>query len=110
MNSLSWMLYLAEVSHSLSVAAMIGAFVSGLAIMFHGTSSATYGDEFLVHRPLAWTCVAALLIACALPSKETVYAIAASETGEQALKSKTATKAIQALDAWLDKQIKGESK
>lgn len=43
--------------------------------------------------------------AVALPSRETVLAIAASEMGERALQTPTATKAFKALDAWLDKQI-----
>ncbi|WOF44326.1 hypothetical protein KNJ79_05185 [Sphingopyxis indica] len=40
-----------------------------------------------------------------VPSKETFYAIAASEMGEQALKSPIMTKAGKALEQWLDKQL-----
>lgn len=40
-----------------------------------------------------------------MPSKDTVYAIAASEMGESVLKSETGSLATQALNAWLKKQI-----
>ena len=48
-----------------------------------------------------------LMLSVVVPSQETIYAIAASETGETALKSDTGGKAVQALNAWLDRQIKG---
>lgn len=40
-----------------------------------------------------------------VPPQETFYAIAASEMGEEIVKSETAGKAMKALDAWLDRQI-----
>lgn len=43
--------------------------------------------------------------AALLPGRDTVYAIAASEMGEQALKTPLAGKAEKALEAWLDHQI-----
>lgn len=43
--------------------------------------------------------------AVALPTRDTVLAIAASEMGERALQTPTAGKAFKALDSWLDKQI-----
>lgn len=49
--------------------------------------------------PLLW------VFAAAVPPKETIYAIAASEMGEELMKTPTATKAVKALDAWLDKQL-----
>lgn len=45
-------------------------------------------------------------IGCILsPTRETMYAIAASEVGEDVLNSPTGSKAVRALDAWLDRQI-----
>lgn len=48
---------------------------------------------------LCWT------IAVFCPSQETVYAIAASEMGESALNTPLASKAGQALEAWIDSKI-----
>lgn len=46
----------------------------------------------------------------ALPDRNTVYAIAASELGERALETPTASKAVAALNAWLDRQIQAPAK
>jgi hypothetical protein len=40
-----------------------------------------------------------------IPSRDTMYAIAASEMGEDVLNSETGGKAVEALNAWLDRQI-----
>jgi hypothetical protein len=48
------------------------------------------------------------LTASIIPSKETVYAIAASEMGENVLNTQTGDKAVKALNAWLDRQITQE--
>ena len=52
----------------------------------------------------------ASLASALTPSKETVYAIAASETGEEVLNSGVETRATKALEAWLDKQIEEQTK
>jgi hypothetical protein len=51
---------------------------------------------------VALACIAIRVV---IPPKDTLYAIAASQTGEQMIKSPTAQKVVQALDAWLDRQI-----
>jgi len=53
-----------------------------------------------------WIVPVLIFFAVITPSRNTVYAIAASELGEEVLKSPVATKAGQALEAWLDAQIK----
>lgn len=47
-----------------------------------------------------------MLICAVLPAQSTVYAIAASQVGEQVLKTPLAGKAEHALESWLNKQIK----
>lgn len=59
-------------------------------------------------RGLRWPLAvwAAVLVSTNfIPSRDTFYAIAASEMGEQALKTPIATKAGKALEKWLDEQI-----
>ena len=51
-----------------------------------------------------------LILTIITPRSEAVYAIAASEMGEQILKTPTASKAVKALESWLDKQIRENSK
>jgi DMSO reductase anchor subunit len=104
MNSLSWMLYLADVSRGITIgmASLIAA--SSLGIFMMWVSHCIDGNR----APPKWlhiiTALAIFLVAI-IPSRDTIYAIAVSEMGEDALKSKTDGKAFTALDAWLDKQV-----
>lgn len=114
MNNLSWFLYLADVLSNVGfLFVCIG--VIGMTIAAILVLCAVIVDEMrreAAIKFLKWcvgvfcSCLALLFLATLIPSKETMYAIAASELGEEALKTPTANKAIKALDAWLDKQIK----
>jgi hypothetical protein len=44
-------------------------------------------------------------LAAFVPSKDALYAITASEMGEEILNSNIGSKAQQAIEAWIDKQI-----
>ena len=97
MSSLSWFLYLADVFNSLGAALVIFSglcFMAGVCL----TGTAT-GFKFF----LATACCVA--VAVFIPSKTTMYAIAASEFGQKMLDTNVANKASKALDAWLDKQL-----
>ena len=104
MNSLSWLLYLADVVSKLSVISIVVTGIS-LTIVFIWFLVPTDDGEARTAAKFAIGALVAAVIAALLPSKETVYAIAASEMGEELLKTPTAAKATKALDAWLDKQI-----
>jgi heme/copper-type cytochrome/quinol oxidase subunit 2 len=119
-NTLSWLLYLADVSGTLSVVVGLSALVLGITAVIlnvvasvHQSNGEYSAKEYAATKPYArGTLIAApilLLLACVVPSEDTVYAIAVSEMGEEVLKSETASKAQRALNAWLDKQI-GETK
>lgn len=120
MNSLSWMIYLADVAGGLDwllTGLAVIALIGGLIWVVVGCCAAS-DDEFGPNGWKAWRRVgwAALLpsflfgvvAGSLIPSSETVYAIAASEVGETALNSDTGNKAVRALNAWLDRQIAGE--
>lgn len=105
MNDLSWLIYFADLSSRLSVLSSITAFLSMFAAVVYSLYHAIENEEFKVSYPLLSVFVVSALVCSVLPTRETVYAIAASELGEEVLKSSTATKAQQALDTWLDTQI-----
>lgn len=132
MNSLSWMIYLAEVAGSMSSFLTLTSIGSGfVAIGAAVTWMITDGKPHVLSwedreqkyerfaaindrakttiKPALAAMLAAGAVATILPSKSTVYAIAASEMGEQVINTPTAGKAIKALDAWLDRQIAGKS-
>jgi hypothetical protein len=122
MNGLSWLLYIGGVAGSL------GSFFSFLAVIFFFLGAVTLimslinpgkSSDELSAETIAWAKKAryfflGLLIvfgslASIMPSKETVYAVAASEMGEKVIKDphvmQTTGKAFKALDSWLDKQV-----
>lgn len=134
MNALSWLIYLAGVAENFHGASGFLVFIGCLACVGFGVASHIpiwmWMDAKDDHRryprlypdppgdnpgPLGWmvrasvwggvSAIALVVVSVAVPSKDTVYAIAASEVGEEVVKSETASKAIKALNAWLDKQI-----
>ena len=110
MNSLSWMLYLADAGGSLAATFLFVGVVMSLLAALWLYGRVVEDAETFPPKILYLGAVSVFLLAALIPSRDTVYAIAASEMGEEALKSKTATKAMQALDKWLDKQIEGNVK
>lgn len=120
MNELSWLIYLAGVVGNIGFVAVTVAIVSGLvasgcAIFGAIVTLEGYNDEdrqeatkaFSICKKTAVICVSASLLAAIIPSSNTIYAIAASEMGERVIKSETGGKALEALNAWLDRQIAG---
>ena len=118
MNALSWLIYLASVVNSVGILSFIVVilsvlvFLAGLTVVCQHTedyekSERDTGVKMLKHSVTAFLVFALLLIV--LPGRETIYAIAASEMGEELLNSETGSKAVKALDAWLDRQIADES-
>lgn len=128
MNDLSWLIYLADVAGTAKAAAGTAALVCVAASGFGGLVwrlQATfwkielkYADtcgidpekrpaDWLLHwtKPLLIAAAIFAVVAVIFPARETVYAIAASEMGEELIKTPTFNKASAALDAWLDRQI-----
>lgn len=124
MNNLSWMIYLAGVAGSLNAAIVLltlGTAIACAVGIVYGANlkDRSYRDKDLWQKghevQRFWlralvVPIALLLLSIPIPSQDTVYAIAASELGEQALHSPTGGKAMQALDAWLDRQIAKDDK
>lgn len=122
MNSLSWMIYWADVCGNVGfpagvffLAGTIAAFIStcvkrGCEASKEPDDQAAARISASIQRASIPIAILSLVLAVFVPGKNTIYAIAASELGEQALKSPTVTKAQQALDAWLDKQIEKPEK
>jgi hypothetical protein len=111
MNQLSWMLYLAGVSGNLQGTFIFLCIVSGVGLavnaMFYFCTLDSYqqDEHAITVRVLKWllpTWVAFCLLAALIPSERTFYFIAASEMGEQAIKTQTGQKAVAAVNRYLD--------
>lgn len=118
MNNLSWFLYLADVFSGigwiLGTIFVLACIITVLTLLSVVLSDGQVLDKDI--RPkwlkVLWSAITAAvlsgLIGAAVPSRDTMYAIAASEMGEDILRSETGTKATQALNAWLDRQINSQ--
>lgn len=119
MNQLSWLLYAADVASGLGGLAAFIAFLGCVAlcasilfkIVCHADADFRNSFGTLCDRATWWSAgvfTVSVLVAVFTPSKDTLYAIAASEVGEQIVESPTANKAVQALNHWLDEQIEDD--
>lgn len=117
MNELSWLIYFADVAPSFSSAlAWTGSLLCLTFFALHlfsydETAFKKEEDQLSFRRSTRiWPMFGLMwFMSFAVPSNSnTYYAIAASETGEQALKSPIAQKTFKALENWLDKQLKEE--
>jgi hypothetical protein len=132
MNTLSWFLYFADVFSGLDRFFAIAAILSlcGLvaSIVFYSCQTKSFEEASNYcksrgipcevvspkrYKPVVFWSLGIFLVSatCAtvLPSKNTMYAIAASEMGEKALASEVGKKAQQAIEVWITQQI-GEKK
>jgi hypothetical protein len=130
MNSLSWLIYLASLSGSISeffaALAFMGAAVAiaGFVFSMMWTDGSYGGDrrmkgyeemrqrgKYLAPRGL-WALIVLGSISVILPSSNTIYAIAASEVGERLITDETvkglASDSTKALQQWIKKQIEPE--
>jgi len=116
MNNLSLLIYLADVADNVRWMLYVGFVLSAVTVVFTLLSVLVTEGEILEkeYRPtwlkiLRWSAIGLVffgLVKAVVPTKDTVYAIAASEVGEQVIESPTAKKAVDALNRWLDKQAK----
>lgn len=117
MNNLSWILYWADVLPQLSSALALAAFLLFVPVGIFYILGVTNGfgegrddDPVLTRfRKLTWVVIFLPIVwlsAFFVPDdKNTYYAIAASEVGEEVLKTPEVGKARQALNNWLDRQM-----
>lgn len=113
MNNLSILLYLADVLDDVGTALIVmGVFgtVAGVVLWLLSLAKDPDFDVIRPYRHTIFYALAAVLASCLFPSKDTMYAIAASEMGEEVLNSGVGTRATKALEAWLDKQIDEQTK
>lgn len=113
MNTLSWFLYAADVVGGMGAIFMVIA-ICCLVIQILWIAVADGGgmpqEVTGVLKKAFVLGVVCLFVAVATPSKQTLYAIAASELGEEAYKSALGQKAMKALESFIDKQIPKEAK
>jgi hypothetical protein len=109
MNSLSLILYLADVFGSLKVLLWVATPIITVALMLLLAASIDPPRSMReVKFRLRWFLLpaACAFIACIIPSQNTVYLIAGSEAGEMAVKSETGQEILNEVKLAIQQQIK----
>lgn len=109
MNSLSWFLYLADVSPKFVVGVFLCSLFAFIVLFAFGVYNTIEYKKYTIWKYLGIPVIG-FFIAAMIPSKETMYAIAASEIGETAVKSKLGQKISLVLENWLDTQLQDKPK
>lgn len=117
MNSLSWLLYLADVVGDLNDLSKLTLVASLFALLAAGTSFlvATSDDEKSLAKDLGylskifcWVAVVAMVLVVVVPSSKTIYLIAASESGEYVATSERSQRILDKIEGVLDDYLEEE--
>lgn len=118
MNSLSWLLYLADVLPSfgsaLTFITLVLAVISTVGAIASLVEGIEDGDDeiakkvFSISSKTAVISLSLFIFSFLIPEKQTFYLIAASEIGEEALLSEEAIKLRKILSQELDKLLQTE--
>lgn len=119
MNSLSWLIYFADVLPNISSSVkLIGWTIFTLVLIVllilagvlleNNLTSEENAEVTRGFRKMCYLLIFSLVLlvsASLLPSKETIYAIAVSETGEKVLQSEWGKRGARAIEAWINQQL-----
>lgn len=121
MNNLSWMLYWADVAEKISSAVgftftLMCLILAGLSLFFFGfsreqrasdTERKMWRRSYLTTIPFSFVFLMVALATNLVPSKQTIYLIAASEMGEASVQQFTPelTKIRGVVNKYLDKAL-----
>lgn len=105
MNTLSWFIYWADVIPSFAQGFSILSIFSFIISVFINAYQ-LIGNSCKKYMWISFLCAFMLLLSSFMPSKNTLYAIAASEMGEDVYKSEQGQKIVKQLSDWVEAQLK----
>ena len=116
MNTLSWFFYLAglvePIQVFLGVPALMGGVLGGVvwSVSYHdivlGCTDETTQRVYKISRRIAILSIIVGLMAVAIPSKHTIYLMAASEIGEDVIKSPEGKEFLSLLKRSVEGELK----
>lgn len=109
-TGLQFLIYAADVADSLNAYSAIVVLLAAPAavaafVLDNAGDDSKGGFSFKLAKPFIIAMIALLSVNVLVPSKGTLYAIAATEVAEVVVMSETATKAVEALNRFLDAQL-----
>ena len=105
MNTLSWFIYWADVLPSLAKGIAI-LFLLGFLISVFINAYQLMERNCTKYIWMPFLCAFMFLLSSFIPSQNTLYAIAASEMGEDVYKSEQGQKIVKQLSDWVEAQLK----
>jgi len=122
MNSVSWFIYIAQISGSLGAMFAVLGVLLMIVVMVRFAFPYVYNTmeckepgerKYQPPRPISRgymaLAVGFLIMSCLMPERNTMYAIAASQVGEQIIRNEAvqgvASDATKALHEWIRRQI-----
>jgi hypothetical protein len=112
MNSLSWLLYLADIVGNIQGLLGFVAFIGGISLVFMAIFFGIEDDSFervgRILRRYLWLPIVAAFLATVIPSTNALYLIAASEAGETVVTSPDTIEMMGDLKAIIKKRLKEE--
>ncbi len=110
MNTILWLMYLADLSTSISsVCIIVGIVLLVTYVVRWFNNEIEYGNTFsksMPNKKLLIVVVCLISFAAILPSKMTIYSIAAVQAGNTFADTERGKKVLNALDKWLADQSK----
>ena len=105
MNTLSWFIYWADVLPSLAKG-LTTLLLFSLLISVSMNAYQLIENNCKKYIWVPFLCAFVLLLSSFIPSQNTLYAIAASEMGEDVYKSEQGQKIVKQLSDWVEAQLK----
>lgn len=114
MTSVLLLLYLADLAVGVSVICLLAGIVMLVVwcVRWLVNFDKEYGDGAVMrsmpNKRFLWFVIMLFSITAIMPSKTTLYAVAAVQAGDALADSERGAKVLNALDRWLDQQVKSE--
>lgn len=109
MNNLSWLLLWADLAQNVSITITLIASLlfigGGITAFIHFLVDEDAERAMPLIKSILWITIPIFLIASLIPSKQTIYMIAASETGETVVNSPETKKMFDLLKSKIEEQL-----
>lgn len=109
MNNLSWLLLIGDIVQNISITISLLSFFGLFGFLGLGFVRCLIGDSFEAGWPIAkiglWIFIPMIIVTTLIPSKQTIYMIAASEMGETVINSPETKKMFDLLKSKVEEQL-----
>ena len=106
MTNWMWIPYVIDVVNGFNVLLIFAVLITALVVVWSLMYKFIEGEPSGCTKPFSIACVIFAIMVVFIPSKQTMYQMAGLGAVQTIVQSKTATKAVELAEAYLDKQLK----